>query len=80
MEPSALVPLSPTDVNDQRVVELAHVLDGLNHAANLMVGVSRVGGEDIRLTNEEFLFIGSERVPFRKLGAAEFGLVRPARA
>ena len=66
--------------NDQRVVELAHVLDGLNHAADFIVGVSRVSAEDIRLTNEQFLFIGTERVPFRELGSAEFRLVRPARA
>ena len=53
------------DVDDQRVVELAHVFDLLNHPTNFMVGVSHVGGKDIRLTNEELLFVGAERFPFR---------------
>ena len=33
------------DVDDQRVVELAHVLDRLDHAADLVVGVGEVGGD-----------------------------------
>ena len=37
------------DVDDQRVVELAHVLDRLDHAADLVVGVGHVRGEDIHL-------------------------------
>ena len=78
--PSALVPLSPTDVDDQRVVELALVFDLLNYPANLIVGISRVGGKDVRLTDEELLFIGAERLPFREFGAAKFGLsIRPGR-
>jgi hypothetical protein len=45
-----------------------------------MVGVSRIGRKDVRLTYEELLFIGSERVPFLKLCPAEFGLaIRPWR-
>ena len=36
------------DVDDQRVVELAHVLDGLDDAADLVVVVGGVGGEDLR--------------------------------
>ena len=60
------------DVDDQRVVEFAHVLDRLDHAADLVVGVGRVGGEDLRLAGEEFLFISGERVPLRQV-------VRPRR-
>src|SRR5262249_42098363 len=66
------------DVNDERVVKFAHVFHGLDDTANLVVGVSRVGGKDIRLTDEELLFIGRERVPFCELGTAKFGLsIRP---
>ena len=50
-------------IDDERVVELAHVLDGLNHPANLMVGIGRVAGEDLRLTREKFLLVGGECVP-----------------
>ena len=41
------------DVDDQRVVELAHVFHRLDHAANLMVGIGHIGGEDIRLAGKE---------------------------
>ena len=37
------------NVDDQRVVELALVLNLLNHAANLIIGIGRVGGEDLGL-------------------------------
>ena len=37
------------DVDDERVVEFAHVLHGLDDAADLVVGVGREGGEDVRL-------------------------------
>ena len=60
------------DVDDQRVVELAQVLDRLDHAADLMVGVGDVGGEHLGLTREELLLVGGERVPLRQ--------DRPARA
>jgi hypothetical protein len=30
-----------------RVFELAHILDGLNYPANLMVGIGRIGDEDL---------------------------------
>ena len=46
------------DVDDQRVVELAHVLDGLDHAADLMVGVGEVGGVDFDLPDEHLLLVG----------------------
>jgi len=35
------------DVDDQRVVELAQVLDGLDDAPDLMIGVGEVGAEDV---------------------------------
>ena len=37
------------DIDDQRVVELAHVLDRLNHAADLIVGIGRVAGKHFSL-------------------------------
>ena len=58
------------DVDDQRVVELAHVLDRLDDAADLMVGIGGVGGEDLRLARIEFLLHQRKRVPPRQLCAA----------
>src|SRR5215831_3356969 len=63
-----------TDVNDERVVKFAHVLDSLDHAADLMVGVSRVCGKDIRLADEKSSLIIRKCVPFLKLGASKFSL------
>ena len=60
------------DVDDQRVVELAHVLDGLNHAADLVIGVGDVGGEHFGLAGIELLLFGRQRVPLRQV-------VRPGR-
>ena len=51
------------DVDDQRVVELAHVLDGLDDAADLVVGVGEVGGVDVGLPDEHLLLVGRQRVP-----------------
>ena len=45
------------DVDDQRVVELAQVLEGLDHAADLVVAVGGVGGEDLDLADEELLLV-----------------------
>ena len=42
------------DVDDQRVVELAHVLDRLDHTADLVVGVGGVGGEYLGLPRKSF--------------------------
>src|SRR5262245_32529938 len=68
------------DVDDERVVEFAHVLDSLDHAADLMVGVSRVCGKDIRLADEKFSLISRKCVPFLKFGASKFSLpIRPRR-
>src|SRR6476659_10881810 len=46
--------------------------------ADFMVGVGRVGCKNVRLTNEELLRVGAERLPFLKLRSAVFGLaIRP---
>ena len=54
------------DVDDQRVVELAHVLDLLDDAADLVVGIGRVAGEHLGLAGEELLLVGRQRVPLRQ--------------
>ena len=43
------------DINDERVVQLAHVLNLLNHPADLMVGVGHIGRIDLSLAGIEFL-------------------------
>src|SRR5215813_1694316 len=68
------VTIVAADVDDQRVVKLAHVLDGLDYTANLMVGVSRVCRKHVCLTYEKSLFIGRERFPFLELGPTIFRL------
>ena len=73
-------PVVAADIDDQCVVEFAHVCDFLYHPADLMVGICRVGGKDIRLTDEKLLFVGTECVPLRELDASVFGLpVGPGR-
>ena len=68
------------DINDERVVELAHVLDLLNHPANLVVGIGHIGGKDFSLAGIEFLLDQRERVPPGQLGPTKLGLsVRPRR-
>ena len=54
------------DIDDQRVVEFAQILDFLDHAADLVVGIGRIGGEHLRLPGEEFFLVRRERVPFRQ--------------
>ena len=51
------------DVDDQRVVEPAQVLEGLDHAADLVVVVGGIGGEDFNLPDEELLRLRAELVP-----------------
>ena len=47
------------DVDDDRVVELAHLFDGVDDAADFVVGISEVSGVDVNLTQEKFpLFFG----------------------
>ena len=45
------------DVEDQRVVELAGRLDGLDQPADLGVGVLAEAGEHLHLAGEELLLI-----------------------
>ena len=51
------------DVDDERVVELAHVLDGLNDAPDLVVVVGREGGKDLHLLDVELLLLGRAIIP-----------------
>ena len=55
------------DVDDQRVVELAHVFDRLDDAADLVVGVGEVGAVDVGLLDEELLLLPIERIPLRQV-------------
>src|SRR6476659_2006007 len=69
-----------TNVNDERVAEFAHVLDGLDHTTKLMIGVCRVRRKDIGLADEKFLLIIRKCLPFLKLGASKCSLpIRPGR-
>src|SRR2546430_10776769 len=56
------------DVDDQRVVEFAHVLDRLDDSANLIVGIGGVTGKDFRLARVEFFVQQRKRVPLRQFG------------
>ena len=60
-------PVVAVDVDDQRVVELAHVLDRLDHAAYLVVGIGGIGGEYLGLARIEFFLEQRKRVPMRQL-------------
>ena len=51
------------DVDDERVVELAHVLDGLDDAADFVVVVGLIGGEDFDLLDKELLLLGRAIIP-----------------
>jgi hypothetical protein len=53
----------PLNVDDQRVVQLAHVLDRLDHPADLMIRVGHVGREYVHLAEEHLLLVRSELVP-----------------
>ena len=51
------------DVEDERVVQLAQVFDGLDEPADLEVGVFAEAGEDFHLAGEELLLVGGQLVP-----------------
>ena len=51
------------DVDDKRVVKLAHVFDGLDDPADFVIVVSLKGGEDLDLLDEEFFLLGRAIVP-----------------
>ena len=58
--------------HDQRVIELAHILDGLDHATHLVVDIGCVGREHIDLANHDLLLHLGKRIPLRQI-------VRPRR-
>ena len=51
------------EIDDQRVVELTHVLNGLNNATDLMIDIGLVGGEYLHLPDEQLLFDIAQLVP-----------------
>ena len=51
------------DPDDQRVVELAQLLDGVDDPADVVVGVLRVAGVDLHLPGVEGLAVVGERRP-----------------
>ena len=51
------------DVEDEGVVHLAQVLDGLDQPAGLVVGELAVTGEHLHLVGEELLLVGRQLVP-----------------
>ena len=53
------------DVDDEGIVEFAHVIHGLDDPTDLMVGIGDIGAEHLGLAGEELLLIGGERVPLR---------------
>ena len=66
------------DVEDEGVVELADLADGIDQAADVVVGVIDEGGECFDLAEEEALLVGGEGVPILdgvRLGS-EFGALR----
>ena len=54
------------DVEDQRVVEVAHLLDGVEQPADVPVGVLLEAGVDLHLPGVELLLCLVERVPGRE--------------
>ena len=51
------------DIDDERVVELAHVLNSLNDASDFAVVVSGKRGENFHLLDEELLLLGCQIIP-----------------
>ena len=56
----------PEDVDDERVVELAHLLDRVEQAADVPVGVLLEAGVDLHLPRVQRLLAVRERVPGRE--------------
>src|SRR5271166_2715640 len=66
------------NVDNERVVELALILNFLNDPANLMVGIGDISSENLSLARVEFLLDQRERIPPRQLCAVILSLpVRP---
>ena len=57
---SAIVAL---DIDDQRVVELAHLVDGVDDAAHLVVAMRERRRIDLHHMGEHLLLVGVERIP-----------------
>src|SRR6476659_1371330 len=51
------------NVDNERVVELALILNFLNDPANLMVGIGGISSENLSLARVEFLLKQRERIP-----------------
>ena len=62
--PSALAPLSPLMKMMSVLSSLPMILDRLNDAADLVVGVHEIGRVHICLPDEELFLVGRQRVPF----------------
>src|SRR5580704_3564362 len=66
------------NVDNERVVELALILNFLNDPANLMVGIGGITSENLSLARVKFLLEQRERIPPRQPCAAVLSLpVRP---
>ena len=59
-------PVVALDVDHERVVELAHLLDRVQDAPDLVVAVRERGGVDLHHVGEDPLLVGVERVPGRQ--------------
>ena len=78
MVPSRLAPFVAPDVDDQGVVEVSHVVDRVDEATDVPVGVLLVAGIDLRLPDVQLLRVVVERVP--RLGNASGRAVSSASA
>lgn len=54
------------NVDDEGVVELTQIIDGLNNPPDLMVRVGHVGSKHLSLVREQLLALFVERIPFRE--------------
>src|SRR5260370_31834815 len=66
------------NVDNERVIELALILNFLNDPANLMVGIGDISSENLSLARVEVLLEQRDRIPPRQLCATLLSLpVRP---
>lgn len=68
--PSEAAAVVADHIKDERIIELAEILNRLNHA-DFMVGVAAKAGEDLHLPGEKPFFVGGEGI--RVLMAAGLG-------
>src|SRR5438067_13252654 len=54
------------DIDNQCVIEFTQFFNGLNHPANLMVGIANVSAEYFRLVGIDLLLQGVECLPLRE--------------